>query len=152
MGEGVLYESLNLAATLGAPVLFVVEDNEIAQTTPKELAVAGSILDRARPFGIRTYNYDGADVFDLHTIALDAVEYVREAGRPAWLYIRTERMGPHSKGDDTRPAERVETARSKDPVALVRARVQGADKIDAFCYDAVEQAIASAFASLPARG
>src|ERR1019366_5410915 len=99
MGEGLTYESLNLAAVLAAPVLFVVEDNEIAQTTPKELVVSGSIAARSAPFGIRAFTYDGADVLEVHALAEEAVAYVRREGRPAWFYIRTERMGPHSKGD-----------------------------------------------------
>jgi TPP-dependent pyruvate/acetoin dehydrogenase alpha subunit len=151
MGEGVTYESLNLAAVLGAPVLFVVEDNEIAQSTPKELTVSGSIRARSEPFGIRAFTYDGADAVEVHALAVDAAAYVRGTGRPAWLYIRTERMGPHSKGDDSRSPERIARAQARDPVALARPRVADADRIDSFCSAAVERAVAAASAAPLAR-
>ena len=52
LGEGVVYESLNLAALWELPVLYVVENNHIAQTTPIELALAGSLSGRFAAFGI----------------------------------------------------------------------------------------------------
>ena len=152
MGEGAVYESLNLASILSAPVLFVIEDNEIAQTTPKQLTVSGSIVARAEPFGVRSFAYDGNDPIEIHELAAEAVSYVREAGRPAWLYLRTERIGPHSKGDDTRPAERLAMARARDPIPPLRDRVPGADDIDAFCRSIIDEAVRSATAAPLTRG
>jgi TPP-dependent pyruvate/acetoin dehydrogenase alpha subunit len=150
MGEGAVYESLNLASVFGAPVLFVVEDNEIAQTTPSHLTVAGSIVARAVPFGVRTFAYDGNDPLEIHSLATEAVDYVRN-GRPAWLYLRTERIGPHSKGDDTRPAERLEEARARDPIPPMRCRVANFDAIDVFCRSVVDGAVKSAASAPMAR-
>lgn len=151
MGEGIVYESLNLASVFGAPVLFVVEDNEIAQTTPKHLAVAGSIVRRAEPFGVRTFTYDGNDPIEIHALAMEAVEYVRKGARPAWLYLRTERIGPHSKGDDTRPTERIEQAKARDPIPPMRHRIPNFEEIDAFCRAAVDQAVERASSADMAR-
>lgn len=151
MGEGTVYESLNLASVFGAPILFVVEDNEIAQTTPKELTVSGSIIARAEPFGIRTYSYDGNDPLEIHRVATEAVRYIRAESRPAWLYLRTERMGPHSKGDDTRSAARLEQARSRDPIPAMRRHIAHFEEIEAYCRSAIDRAVASAASATLAR-
>jgi TPP-dependent pyruvate/acetoin dehydrogenase alpha subunit len=147
MGEGMVYESLNLAAVFEAPVLFVVEDNGIAQTTPRQMTVAGSIADRAKAFGIRSFAYDGADPVALHAIASEAVQHVRRNRQPAWLHICTERMGPHSKGDDTRPEWRMAEARARDPLPLLRPHVTNADAIELQCHAIVELAFAEAMAA-----
>ncbi len=52
LGEGVVYESLNIASLWSLPILFVVENNRYAQTTPISLAMAGSIPARFSAFGI----------------------------------------------------------------------------------------------------
>src|SRR4030067_533323 len=52
LGEGVVYEALNMASLWGAPILYVLENNHIAQTTPVDLAVAGQIAGRFSAFGI----------------------------------------------------------------------------------------------------
>lgn len=150
MGEGMVYEALNLAALWSAPVLFVVEDNGIAQTTPRALGVAGSIALRAEPFGIRSASIESTDVFAINDLARQAVDYVRGEGRPFWLHVHTQRMGPHSKGDDTRPDDIIAKARAADPLALLRPKVAGADAIDAACAARIAQAIARAEEAPPA--
>lgn len=144
MGEGLVYESLNLASLWSVPLLFVVEDNAIAQTTPSRLGVAGSIADRAKPFGIECVSYEGTDADAIHERAGELVAYVRTQRRPAWLHLRTARMGPHSKGDDTRPEAEIAEARSRDPLALYRPRVAAADAIDAACATLVADALEEA--------
>jgi TPP-dependent pyruvate/acetoin dehydrogenase alpha subunit len=141
MGQGAVYESLNLAAILNAPVLFVIEDNGIAQTTPKWRTVAGSIRERSLPFGVRAFDYDGFDPMAINDVAQQAVEYVRGQSRPAWLTIRTERLGPHSKGDDTRTEAEMERARARDPLPPLRAKIANPEAIEAFCGAAVLTAI-----------
>ena len=58
LGEGVVYEALNMAALWKAPILYVVENNRIAQTTPIEQAVAGSLPARFQAFGIPAHELD----------------------------------------------------------------------------------------------
>jgi len=146
MGQGLIYESLNLAALWSAPILMVVEDNEIAQTTPSDIAVSGSIVARAHPFGIKTFEYEGTDVFAVHGLAQKAVTYVRKQGKPAWFVIKTHRMGPHSKGDDTRPDNVIAEAQAADPLKKIRSKLSDDDvkSIDLWCHETVEVAISSA--------
>ncbi len=149
LGQGVLYESLNMASLWNAPVLFVVEDNAIAQTTPGSLNLAGEVGVRAAAFGIRGFHHAGTDVEAILTLAAEAVDYVR-SGRPAWLHLETVRMGPHSKGDDTRPAEEIERAHGLDPLLLQRARVPEWEALEARAAALAEAALTQAMEDPPA--
>ena len=62
LGEGVTYESLNIASLWQLPVLFVVENNHYAQSTPVELELAGSIAARGAAFGVEVDELDTTDV------------------------------------------------------------------------------------------
>lgn len=101
-GQGVVYETLNIASLWQIPILFVVENNRIAQSTPIETAMAGSIGARVESFDV-TYSYtDDKDLYLLRDKASDVLEFVRSKKRPAVLEVSTNRLGPHSKSDDTR--------------------------------------------------
>ncbi len=130
MGEGTVYEALNLASLWSLPVIFAVEDNGIAQTTPRNLAVSGSIAKRAEPFGIRSFSLASTDVQQIHAVAGDVVSYVRGERKPAWLHIETVRLGPHSKGDDTRTEEELRELARRDPLLIQRPRADRADELD----------------------
>jgi TPP-dependent pyruvate/acetoin dehydrogenase alpha subunit len=124
LGEGVLYEALNLASLWRAPILFVLEDNRIAQTTPVELAVAGDMRLRFEAFGIPTTELDSSDVLEILPLAAQQLEAVREALAPRALLLHTCRFGPHSKGDDTRPLEEVERLKlNRDPIRIQAKRL-----------------------------
>lgn len=116
LGEGVVYESFNIAAKWALPVLFVVENNLYAQTTHVQLVHAGSLSERAIPFGIRTVHLKEDDVFSIHSAASDLTDKIRSEMLPSLLYLETYRLGPHSKGDDFRPSEEVESYRKVDPL------------------------------------
>ena len=66
LGEGVTYESLNIASLWQLPVLFVVENNHYAQSTPVELELAGSIAARGAAFGVEVDELDTTDVEEIH--------------------------------------------------------------------------------------
>ncbi len=120
LGEGVFYEALNLAALWNAPILFVLENNQIAQTTPIELAVAGEITLRFRTFDIPVEELDTSDVKEILPIAGHMLANVRTKSAPHALILNTVRFGPHSKGDDTRdPRYITELRKERDPVQLL---------------------------------
>jgi TPP-dependent pyruvate/acetoin dehydrogenase alpha subunit len=124
----------------------VVENNEIAQTTPSRLALAGEIEARARAFGVQTRRCASTDADEIFAIAKELVDDVRTRQRPAWFCIDTVRLGPHSKGDDTRTPEELEAPKRRDPLALYRARAFDPDRIDRECVALVESAYAQATA------
>ncbi len=117
LGQGVLYESLNIASLQGAPILFVVENNHIAQTTPIELGLAGEISARFAAFDIETSEIESSDVAEIEDASKDHFEAIRAGNGPKALIIHTHRFGPHSKGDDTRAENKVQEMRNKyDPL------------------------------------
>ncbi len=124
LGEGVVYESFNMAALWGAPVLFVIENNHIAQTTPTEKALAGSISGRLAAFGIPHSELDSSDVEAIAPVAAQLLSETRLAQAPRGLILNTERFGPHSKGDDTREEAHLERIRrERDPLGIQARRL-----------------------------
>ena len=149
LGQGTVYECLNMAALWSQPLLFVVEDNRYAQTTPRELAVAGSIPGRAEAFGIATEALDTTDVLEVREAAGRAVARVRETGGPFFLVLGTYRLSPHSKGDDVRDPAEIEAWRTLDPLRVAGSRVPEAERaaIEAVCEDELAAAVAAAEAA-----
>ncbi len=119
LGQGAVYESLNMASLWDAPILFVVENNLIAQTTSIELALAGLISARFSAFDIPVVELDSSDVQEVSVQAGKLLAEIRLQGGPRALVLHTLRFGPHSKGDDTRDPELVAAyKRDRDPLAI----------------------------------
>lgn len=130
LGEGVFYESLNMASLWNIPVLYVVENNKIAQTTPIERSLAGGIALRFEAFDISTSQLDTSDVFEVLSTSRDLLTGIRTQGGPRALIIQTVRFGPHSKGDDTRDQQEISRLKeSRDPLKIVRSRLDLDDAI-----------------------
>ena len=129
LGQGVVYESFNLASLWESPILFVLENNHIAQTTPSELSVAGDIKARFNAFGIPAYHLDSSDVREIYPLARELLSQVRENSSPTGLILSTHRFGPHSKGDDTRARDEIEKLRlERDPLTIQAARLTSSDR------------------------
>jgi acetoin:2,6-dichlorophenolindophenol oxidoreductase subunit alpha len=135
LGEGVVYESLNLASLWKLPVLFVVENNRYAQSTPVELELAGSIAARGGAFGIETAQLDTTDVEEIHEAAGRAIARVRETSEPFFLVLDTYRFSPHSKSDDQRDPAEIDERRTRDPLKIVGSRLDDEERtaIEARC-------------------
>ncbi len=129
LGEGVVYETLNMAALWHVPILFVLENNQIAQTTPIHLAMAGDINARFEAFGIPAFRIDSSDVSEIAPLARTLVEATRHEQRPHALVIDTMRFGPHSKGDDTRSEVFMAGIRKmRDPLIIHASRLDGTER------------------------
>lgn len=109
-GEGAVYEALNMASLWEVPLIVVVENNRIAQTTPVAQHMAGSIGARAAAFGI-AYRY--FETQDIPAIRDELAPLIR-TGKPLVVEFDTVRLGPHSKGDDTRDEAEVQALRARD--------------------------------------
>ena len=120
LGEGVVYESFNIASLWSLPILYVLEDNCYAQSTPCRLQVAGSMRARPEAFGIAVDERTTTDAREVREAAATLVDAIRTDTRPRCLLIHDYRLGPHSKGDDTRPVEEIEEARLRDPLIVGR--------------------------------
>jgi TPP-dependent pyruvate/acetoin dehydrogenase alpha subunit len=146
LGEGVTYESLNMASLWKLPVFFVVENNHYAQSTPVELELAGSISARAAAFGVETDELETTDVEEIHAAAGRAVARVRETGEPFFLVLDTYRFSPHSKGDDNRDPAEIEKRRERDPLTIVGTRLPEGERraIEAAAEQRLAETIAAA--------
>lgn len=118
LGEGTLYESFNIASKWGLPLLVIVENNGIAQTTPLDLSLAGTIEGRARAFDLDYACGSTRDWEELQRLFEGAAKQVRDNSRPMLLEVITCRLNSHSKGDDTRAAEDIESLWREDPVEI----------------------------------
>jgi TPP-dependent pyruvate/acetoin dehydrogenase alpha subunit len=128
LGEGVLYESLNIAALWKLPILFVLENNRYAQTTPIEKGVSGSMAGRFTAFGIPVWEHDTTDVLEVQSAANETVQAIRSSTGPASLILHTYRFSAHSKGDDSRSNEELAYIRQFDPLTIQATRVAATDR------------------------
>ena len=118
LGEGTLYESMNIAGLWKLPILFVLEDNHYAQTTPVEKAVAGSMSARFTAFGIPVWERETSDVLKVRSLAMEAAASARSGTGPACMILHTYRFSAHSKGDDPRSPEELARIRKIDPLTI----------------------------------
>ena len=149
LGEGVTYESLNIASLWQLPVFFVVENNYYAQSTPVELELAGSIAARGAAFGVETAELDTTDVELIHEAAGRAIGHVRETGAPYFLVLNTYRFSPHSKSDDQRDPAEIELRRTRDPLLVAGARLADDERpeIEARCEERLAETVEAADAA-----
>ena len=114
-GEGIVYESMNIASLWGLPILYVVEANGWAQSTPTGLEHAGRLADRPRAFNLATQELEADGPAVVHAAAQEMMNSVRRR-HPGCLILNTYRLSPHSKGDDDRPLDERERAAASDPL------------------------------------
>jgi acetoin:2,6-dichlorophenolindophenol oxidoreductase subunit alpha len=143
LGEGLVYETLNLASLWQLPLLIVLEDNGWSQSTPSHVNLAGSMRGRFEAFGIAVEELDSTDVLEISPVAERAINYVREQRAPCALIIHTYRLCHHSKNDDSRPREEVEARWALDPLAIHGGRLapDTSARIDAEVSAAIEELV-----------
>lgn len=138
-----------MASLWSAPILFVVENNHIAQTTPIELNFAGEISARFGAFGIKSEELDSSDVVEIHNTAVQIISQINQKSSPRALIVDTHRFGPHSKGDDTRSEKTILNLRKRrDPIAIHGKRIDPGKRleIEAFVDKEIELAFEAAVA------
>ncbi len=118
LGEGAVYETLNVASKWDLPILFVLENNFYSQSTPQKQNLAGSILARAAAFDIPAAYSSTWEPERLLELTEECVARVRRDGRPFFLQVDTYRLMPHSKGDDDRDPEEIASYWARDPLRM----------------------------------
>ncbi len=144
LGEGLVYETLNIASLWQLPLLIVLEDNGWSQSTPSHLNLAGSMRARFEAFGVAVEEVDSTDILEIAPVAERAVSRVREQRAPCALIIHTYRLCHHSKNDDHRPEQEVEARRALDPLAVHGPRLSehARARVDAEVSDAIDEVVA----------
>jgi len=121
--EGDFHESCNLAGVLAAPIVFVIQNNSWAISTPSTMQTAGALWARAAGYGFPGFVVDGNDVFAVYETARTAVLRARDGQGPTLIENRTYRMGMHNTTDNPnayRNASEVESAATVDPILRVQ--------------------------------
>jgi len=123
LGQGVLYEVMNMASLWKLPVVYVCENNLYSEYTHYRETTAGSVGARAEAFGIPAATADGQDVRAVQEAATDAVERARGGGGPSFLVCETYRLHGHHVGDIDRAYYRSRDEEAswrdgRDPIAL----------------------------------
>jgi len=121
--HGSFHEGVNFAAARRLPVVFVVENNQWALSTPvRKHTALERLADRALGYGIPGVQVDGNDVLAVYEAAREAVERARRGEGPTLIEAVTMRMEGHSITDPAHyvPREMLETWREKDPIARFR--------------------------------
>jgi len=124
LGQGVLYEVMNLAALWKLPVIYVCENNLYNEYTHYSETTAGDILDRGRAFGVPTESVDGQDARAVNATASKLVERARRGEGPAFLVCNTYRYTGHHVGDINREyyrskQEEQDWKTKRDPIKLL---------------------------------
>ena len=123
LGQGLLYEELNLAQLWKLPVIFVCENNGYNEYTHFSESTAGDVSARADAFGMANETADGQNVREVFTVASKYIERARKGEGPAFLQFKTYRYHGHHVGDVARAyyrpkAEEQEWVTQRDPVTL----------------------------------
>jgi TPP-dependent pyruvate/acetoin dehydrogenase alpha subunit len=144
LGEGLVYETLNLAALWRLPLLIVLEDNEWSQSTPRSVNAAGDVAARFTAFGLPVVEVDTTDVLEVDAAAAEAVAGCRAGPGPGVLIVHTYRLCHHSKNDDNRPVEEVQARWARDPLAVHGVRLAPGERsaIEREVEDALEDCVA----------
>jgi len=149
-GEGVLYESLNLAALKKLPIIFVCENNLYATHMPiLECRVKNNIYKIAEPFCIESYAIDGNDVLQVYEAGQKVIEKCRQGKGPVFLELLTYRFRGHVGPDDNiqgthkdiRPKEELEKWLQKDPINKFESYLTDNELIDKHGLDEIRKEV-----------
>ena len=124
LGQGVLYEVMNLAQLWKLPVIYVCENNLYTEYTHYSETTAGDIPARATAFGIQAETVDGQDVRAVYAAATRLVDRARRGDGPAFLVCNTYRYTGHHVGDINREYYRSKQEEQhwkteRDPIKLL---------------------------------
>jgi TPP-dependent pyruvate/acetoin dehydrogenase alpha subunit len=141
VAEGEFHESMNLAALWKLPVLFVCENNLYAMGTRIERALSQTdLIAKAQTYGVVAESVDAMDVVAVERAARHAADAVRAGSGPFFLECRTYRFRAHSMFDAElyRDKAEVDDWKKRDPIALLRSRLEAAQLIDDAAVAAIE--------------
>ena len=149
-GEGVLYESMNLAALRRLPVIFVCENNLYSTHLPiSECRVNEGIVDVAAPFGMRGIQADGNDILQVLDIAREVVDACRRGEGPFFLEFNTYRLRGHVGPDDNiqgirtdiRPVGEIEAWCARDPIPRLEQYLASTEGVRPDALDAIKERV-----------
>jgi pyruvate dehydrogenase E1 component alpha subunit len=148
LGQGVLYEAMNLAQLWKLPVIYVCENNTYNEYTHYSETTAGDVLARPRAFGIHAESVDGQDVRAVYATANKVIERARQGDGPAFLLCNTYRYRGHHVGDVNREFYRSKQEEQRwmaerDPIKMLSAWLIAENDASAALLKSVEAEVKS---------
>lgn len=143
LGEGILYETLNMISKWQLPLIVVLENNLYAQSTSQKEVMAGNICARAEAFSIKTGQACTWDFARLYWTVEELVTYTRSTFSPCFLQIDTYRLAAHSKGDDIRDPNEIDYYKSIDPLNILLDTDSVCQQMDEQIHHLISQAISA---------
>jgi acetoin:2,6-dichlorophenolindophenol oxidoreductase subunit alpha len=142
LGQGVIYESMNLAQLWTLPIVYVCENNQFNEYTHFSETTAGEIIARPAAFGLEVASVDGQDVRAVYDTTAPLVERARSGGGPAFLLCHTYRFRGHHVGDISRDYYRAKSdeqrwTSERDPIAMLGAYLIEHQQADAAALDLI---------------
>ena len=116
LGEGVVYETLNICSLWAIPIVFILEKNEISQSTSFKQNFYGDLKSRIEGFGIEYQFTSIYDIEHLDETFNKSINKARSESKPIFIEVEVGRLYSHSKGDDNRDPKAVEELIFKDPL------------------------------------
>jgi TPP-dependent pyruvate/acetoin dehydrogenase alpha subunit len=141
---GDFHEAVNFAAVFNVPVIFLIENNKFAYSTPNaEQFRCQQLADRAKGYGIEGVCADGNDAVELHLLVRELMADIRQKPHPILLECDTMRMRGHGEHDDFSyvPRELLAKYAAKDPIAVAQKRLLEAGVVTASEVEALESCI-----------
>ena len=146
--QGIVHETLNLAALWKLPLIAICETNGYAMSTPTATGVStGSVARRAEGYGIPGLSSDGNDFIGVRDTVATLAGRARRGEGPALLECRTYRLSGHSRGDPRvyRAREEERDAWTREPIARLAERLGPSPRLDEIARE-VEETLAAAVA------
>jgi acetoin:2,6-dichlorophenolindophenol oxidoreductase subunit alpha len=146
LGQGLLYEVMNMASLWKLPVIYVCENNLYNEYTHYNETTAGEIQERGKAFGIQSEAIDGQDVTLVHTTSQRLAERARRGDGPAFLICNTYRFHGHHVGDIDRSyyrskQEEEQWKTRRDPIQLLARRLRDEKTADDTALHGLEEEI-----------
>ena len=124
LGQGVLYEVMNMAKLYKLPVIYACENNLYGEYTHVSEMAAGNILDRPKAFDIESFEVDGQDVLAVYELSKTLVKRARDGDGPFFIQLNTYRYHGHHVGDIDREyyrskEEEKHWKENRDPIKIL---------------------------------
>ena len=146
LGQGVVYEVMNMAALWKLPVIYVCENNMYNEYTHISETAAGDILARGPAFGVPSESVDGQDVRAVYAVTKRLVDRARKGEGPAFLMANTYRFMGHHVGDISREYYRSEQEEQKwkserDPIKVATEAILAQKITDQAALDQIQSEV-----------
>jgi pyruvate dehydrogenase E1 component alpha subunit len=143
--NGQWHEAMNFAGVHGLPVVFVLENNQFAYSTPTHLEFAVDPVQRAKSYGFPGVSVDGNDIEAVFEVARVAADRARAGDGPTLIECHTMRMHGHGAHDDMSyvPEEMLEKWSRRDPIELYERRLAEEHGFEKSEIDQIRESVAT---------